>query len=253
MFFKTTDINAEGLYAFRLERRAAKAPESVRTYHALSFRIKGTSTFKYNGQTFCANQGDIVFAPAFLQYTQECEDESLYIVHFYSDNAPADELLVFTPSMPKQYEKLFFEMYNAGMKKYPGYENEIKSIFYKILSLMERENQSSVVSIKSTGLENVISYIHENFTVTDISVASLAEKMNMSETYFRRIFKKQTGVSPACYINNLKTQYAIELLNSGYYTVAEISDMFGFCNPYYFSSFIKKRTGKTPKEFKKKD
>jgi len=251
MFFKTTDINAEGLYAFRLERPAAKAPESIRTYHAISYRIKGTSTFKYNGQTFCANQGDIVFAPAFFKYTQECEDESLYIVHFYSDNTPADELLVFTPSMPKQYEKLFFEMYNAGMKKHPGYENEVKSIFYKILAMMEREYHLSQGG--GSGLESVVTYIHEKFTDAELSVASLAAKMNMSETYFRKMFKAHTGFSPVCYINDLKVKYAVELLNSGYYSVAEISDMCGFCNPYYFSAFMKKRTGKPPKEFKKKD
>ena len=68
----------------------------------------------------------------------------------------------------------------------------------------------------------------------------------MSETYFRKLFEKHYGCSPLTYINQRRLDYAIELLKTKYYTVAEVSEKCGFSTPYYFSSFVKKKTGHPP-------
>ena len=55
--------------------------------------------------------------------------------------------------------------------------------------------------------------------------------------------------APLQYINTLKLQRAVELLSSKYYTVSEVAAQCGFANPYYFSTFIKRETGRSPSEF----
>ena len=44
-------------------------------------------------------------------------------------------------------------------------------------------------------------------------------------------------------------QYALELLRSGYYTVAQAADKSGFSSPYYFSAFVRRHTGRPPTAF----
>ena len=77
----------------------------------------------------------------------------------------------------------------------------------------------------------------------------MAKRCNVSETYFRKLFFENYQITPLEYINNLRTEYAIELLESGYYNVTEVAEKCGFGNAYYFSTFIKKRTGHSPKKF----
>lgn len=252
MFFKTKTANIEPISVFLIERPKCASPGEIRPYHALSFRIKGDSVFRYNEKVLSAESKDIVFAPSYLQYELLCGDEILYIIHFNSDVPLSDDVLVFTPAFPHQYEKLFSEMYYAHKKKQPGYENEVKSLFYKIISLIEKDSAANSGSDLNSKMENLISYIHDNFTDHSLTVSRLAEKLNMSETYFRKVFSLHTGKSPLSYINDLRLTFAKELLTSGYYTVSEVSDMCGFCTPYYFSSFIKKNTGFPPKEIAKK-
>lgn len=248
MFFKTKTVNADLLSVFLIERPKCVSSGETRPYHALSFRLKGDSVFHYNGKELIAKSKDIVFAPSYLQYELLCDDEILYIIHFNSDVPLSDDVLVFTPAFPHQYEKLFSEMYYANLKKQPGYENEVKSLFYKILSLIEKDSAAKSGNDLNSKMENLISYIHDNFTDHSLTVSHLAEKLNMSETYFRKMFFNHTGKTPLSYINDLRLTFAKELLTSGYYTVSEVSDMCGFCTPYYFCSFIKKNTGLTPKE-----
>ena len=73
----------------------------------------------------------------------------------------------------------------------------------------------------------------------------------MSESYFRRIFLKNYGISPIKYINNLKIERAKELLTSGLYTVSDVAELSGFHDESYFSREFKKHSGKTPKEYVK--
>ncbi|MBQ2942423.1 MAG: helix-turn-helix transcriptional regulator [Clostridia bacterium] len=252
MFFKTKAINCEPISVFLIERPKCISSGIPRPYHALSFRLEGNSSFKCKDTYMHAKSKDIVFAPAYLQYELNCEEEVLYIVHFNSDTPLSDDLLIFTPSFPHQYEKLFSEMYYAHLKKHPGYEYEVKSLFYKILSLMEKDSASKNISDTSAKIEALLSYIHDNFTDRNMSVSLLSQKLNMSETYFRKVFSDYTGKSPLSYINDLRLAFAKELLCSGYYTISEVSEMCGFCTPYYFSAFIKKNTGLSPKELSKK-
>ena len=71
----------------------------------------------------------------------------------------------------------------------------------------------------------------------------------MSETYFRRIFSKNFGISPIRFINNLKIDRARELLASGLYTISNVAELSGFHDESYFSREFKKHSGKTPKEY----
>ena len=73
----------------------------------------------------------------------------------------------------------------------------------------------------------------------------------MSETYFRRIFLRNFGISPIKYINNLKIDRAKDLITSGYYSISEAAEASGFHDNAYFTRKFKEATGVTPLEYKK--
>ena len=114
---------------------------------------------------------------------------------------------------------------------------------------IEREYKHGKLQNPNKKIAHTLEYIHSNFTDQLLTVSSLAKRCNVSETYFRKLFFENFQITPLEYINNLRTEYAIELLESGYYNVTEVSEKCGFGNAYYFSTFIKKRTGHSPKKF----
>lgn len=246
MFFETNDFSVSSISAFALNWGAKIEASSIRPYHALSFRIKGSAKFFHETDIVEVKSGDIIFVPSFYPYTIASGEEEVLVVHFTTNEEMPKKIKKFTPEATGYYEKRFAELYNVWSKKQIGFEHECKSIFYKIITHIERELENNRLTHTNSQILQAIEHIHENFTDSQLTVAALAKDCNMSETYFRKLFIKNCDTTPLDYINNLRLKYAIELLQSNYYTVNEVSEKCGFSTPYYFSAFIKKQTGKPP-------
>lgn len=78
----------------------------------------------------------------------------------------------------------------------------------------------------------------------------VAKKLNLSYTYFCRIFKRELKVGFSEYVTFARLQKAQALLLNTDYTIEEISDYVGFNTHNYFSEIFKKYTSTTPSEFR---
>ena len=85
---------------------------------------------------------------------------------------------------------------------------------------------------------------------TPLSSEEIAASLNMSYTWFRRMFRQYTGLAPAQYIAQLKIQKAKELLSITTKTIKEIALELGYESIDYFSTQFKKQTGQTPTQFR---
>jgi transcriptional regulator GlxA family with amidase domain len=88
-------------------------------------------------------------------------------------------------------------------------------------------------------------------TNRDFNMEELASKHNVGYSYFRKMFKKYTGFSPAQYHLQLRIIRAKELLVSTDKNIIQICYELGFQNIHYFSLLFKKKVGVNPSEFRK--
>lgn len=109
------------------------------------------------------------------------------------------------------------------------------------MSNIEKDYASKLKKEYKDVIGEAVDYIHEYYTSINNSVDQLAKRCSISGAYLRRLFHKRFNLSPQRYISTLRLQYAKELLGSGYYTVCEVSEICGFQNVYYFSSFTHKK------------
>ncbi len=246
MFFSTPNITVDIVSAFDLEWNGRNDKPENRSVHALSLRLEGDGVLESAKGQLLARSGDIIFFPANFHYTLKSGREHLLIIHFRSPDALPDQFIKFHPENVEYFTKKFRELYQVWGKKQFGYEYECKIIFYKIILAIEREMSKENSPTVADKIGDAVDYIHDHFTDHTLNVDRIARSAGMSDTYFRRLFVQQFGITPLKFINQLRLTYAKELLQSNYYTIEEISEKCGFNNINYFSLFFKKETGLPP-------
>ena len=122
------------------------------------------------------------------------------------------------------------------------------------LRFYERQFYSREV-INNTVVEKFNALLDE-YLANDISeqglptVAYFADRLNLSAGYFGELVKTSTGTTAKDMIADRLVNAARELLNDLTLSVTQVGDMLGFEYPQHFVRFFKRRTGRTPKEYR---
>ena len=116
-----------------------------------------------------------------------------------------------------------------------------------ILSISK--NKIFEVGVVDQEIEQAKIIMNEN-VFKDIDPEELAMKLNISYSWFRKVFKDYTGYAPAKYFQELKLRKAKQLLVGTSHSVKEISFMLDYKSTEHFFSLFKKRTGFTPLEYR---
>ncbi len=79
-----------------------------------------------------------------------------------------------------------------------------------------------------------------------LSIRKIAETAGICERGFRKIFQENIGTSPKKYYDNMRMQYAREILRAGICNITQVSEKLGFSTPFQFSIAFKKIFGESP-------
>ena len=102
-------------------------------------------------------------------------------------------------------------------------------------------------------LDAAISYVKQymaNHLSEPIDVQALAAEQGMSYTWLRRMFRKNTGIAPAQYLQQLRIHMSMYLLRNTDAPIKNIAVDSGFKTPEYFCAVFQEATGMTPKEYR---
>ncbi len=118
---------------------------------------------------------------------------------------------------------------------------------YKLLSSVSYSHYS--FHSETDRLEKVFSYVSKNFK-SEINLSEVAEHVGMSETGFCKFFKKTTLKNFTAYLNEVRINYACQLLQNDKYSVSQIMFKCGFKNFSHFNKTFKKLRKCTPMQYK---
>jgi two-component system, response regulator YesN len=104
---------------------------------------------------------------------------------------------------------------------------------------------------KSKKIRMAMEFVKKHY-MEDISVVTIAEKIELRSTYLSTLFKKETGITLGEYIEFVRIEKAKELLKNQYLKLTEISSAVGYNNANYFSTVFKKVTGIFPSDYRRK-
>lgn len=157
---------------------------------------------------------------------------------------PYNEVLSVMNKM--HYQIQFDELVENMQYKDSIHRSYCASILNKILHELAVEYVSTPMDSKKERVERLLDemhlHIHENW-----SVKEMAQVLQCSEQYLRRLFAEKIGMSPKSYFMALKLDLAYSLLKKGH-KVTEVAFKFGFTDPYHFSNAFKQRFQHAPSE-----
>jgi transcriptional regulator GlxA family with amidase domain len=100
-------------------------------------------------------------------------------------------------------------------------------------------------------IRQVESLMKQDFA-RDLSIESLAARVNMSPRNFIRRFKQATGQLPGKYLQALRISIAKEMLEDDAASVQSVSSAVGYEDVAFFRALFKRLTGMTPAEYRTK-
>lgn len=180
-----------------------------------------------------------------FQAGEKASDSPKYLyVHFRSEWADNDTVLPFKGSF--DYSKAKFLMGELDRLSHTDSFLVQKSAkFFELLMLLQQKEKPASLADK------IAEYIREE-SLNEISLEKICKEFHFSKNHIINIFKKEFGVTPIKYINDMKLKYAKYLLEVTSDTLESISFKSGFNDYSHFYKLFYRENGLSPTRWRNK-
>lgn len=232
----------------------------------LVYCVKGNGHCVINNKRFAVSADEYIIIPATRKlvcyWPDQIDPWTIYWVHFSgSDITAFNKALNITLTkgpMPIAFNEAgiaiwhnIFSTLSNGFKKDNlcnanfSLQHLISTFLYPYWHI--RDSAESEQGAMNRAVEIMKSKLN-----TKMSVTKIANKVDLSYSYFCMLFKKTFGTSPIDYFIGLKIKKACELLLIDERKIKDVSGELGYDDPYYFSRVFKKVVGISPEKFRSK-
>ncbi len=236
----------------------------ARGYHttsnvcALIFPLNGKAKFTIDHTEYVLEQGRILHSGPDLPLTVEVTSEEPFeyaVIHIQLSGAESE-------AFPLYYRHTLFHVgeavkLNGMMHKLMSYFNvpgglsflQSKILFLQIIEEMLILSKRMHTLTQGGNIGDIVDYIQTRF-IEPISILDVARHFQIDRRRLSYLFEKEMGMGPNHYLTELRMQKAKLLLRTSDYSVAQIAEMVGYLDSFYFSRIFKKQHGLSPSDFR---
>ena len=257
---------SEGKMFFYSSRRRYGTVMNSHHYHDSKFEIyymvSGKCSYFIDDKSYDVLPGDVVLIPEGTIHKTDYgkEEHSRLLIECSSGFIPEEVRpkiaeLSYVYRNPDVTRDIFLLLKKIGEEfSHPDEltENAITA-YMRILfyTLVRSENSAERPDSKNQMVEEVVSYLKENFS-QEITLSAMAKLCFVSPEHLSRTFKKETGFGFSEYLTLLRLRQAEYMLKEGdEYSISEIAYRCGFNDSNYFSDKFKKTYGTSPLKYSK--
>ena len=99
-------------------------------------------------------------------------------------------------------------------------------------------------------MDKLVDLMEKNMDNGDLIVDDLVQNMAVSRSVFFKKLKTLTGLAPVEFIKEIRINRAVQLIETGEFSMTQIAYMVGINDPRYFSKCFKQKMGMTPTEYR---
>lgn len=246
-----------------LEINLIREGEAVFQVYQKSYRVRTGEGFLLNRNVphSCSSPGNehvrystILVRPDFLYGDFGSDVERKCFQPFLQNSAiPCIHLTGFDENGKEILQKLN-QVEEAFDRKRFCYELKIKGLLCEAFAMILYGHRQELTKFVPANLqelerlEKMLNYLNMHFTEV-ISLQDLADQVHLSREVCCRLFKKMTGKTITGYLEEYRVNKSFSLVQSGQYSMIQITEMVGFSNPSRFASAFRKRFGCNPGEY----
>ena len=148
--------------------------------------------------------------------------------------------------------QFFYEMAAEMESERVGYQSILAAIATRIIAETGVRPKRQV--FQNTDIEKTIDRAKAlliKHSDAQLSMEKVAGELNVGYTWFRRMFREYTGMSPGHYHLQLRLNRAQGLLQNTNLTVSQVAAATGFTTDRYFVRLFREKTGRTPGEYRR--
>lgn len=210
-----------------------------------------------DGVLYTLSEGDVCIVPPNTTYAKRGTDALNDFNILIKDITPIGSLQFKIIKDDQNYSlKKLFELGYVFYTENKGIDSDhllsiLNSIGETIYSILAGLYSASLSNINQQSLEGFLDKMQANVSNYSFNISDEIEKYGYNVVYFRRIFKKRLNTTPTAYMNKLRIEQAIRILDQYGYSksVREIAYNCGFTDVNYFNRVFKKITHTSPTQY----
>ena len=103
------------------------------------------------------------------------------------------------------------------------------------------------VGVENAYVERMRAMLHAGLSDADCSFDRICASLHLNPDYGRRLFRRETGMTPVRYLTALRMKNAAGILRSGSgLSIKDVAEMVGIQDVFYFSKLFKRMYGISP-------
>ena len=234
--------------------------------YEVTFVMRGEGVLVVNEKEIPVSQGDIYALPPRTYHKNSAKDEDgmdYFVIRFAEQPADGSIQSAFARIGPAvtqagSYFPYFQEscslLLNLHMTNGGHADERLQTICLGMIQIVQMlfENKALVIRTKSDySMNDMLVYITEHCE-EKITLQSLSERFSISASHLSRMFNQAFHCSPINYLINARMARATEYLGRTDKSIAEIAELVGYDNHFYFTNLFIKRIGCSPTEYREK-
>ena len=256
----------------------ASYPEHYHDFVEFVYMLKGNCTHVIDNKEYPVKRGDMVIinynqSHSFVGNTdieyinilmkpeyvndalinQENAFALLNLSEFESFRAIVDKerkSITFSPEERQRIEQILLHMEKELKENATGWRLAVQSLLNILIIMLFRQMAFDLEGTFDGLSEAALSYI-DRHSSEKITLNEMAKRCSYNKSYFSRLFKYYTGVTFTEYLNKIRIEKAVALLETTDMKVEDIYAAVGFGDKTRFFRCFKEITGITPHQCKK--
>lgn len=219
----------------------------------LIYVCEGEIDIMHDKNIYSLSSGESFFIESEKIHNMHAKQENTIIMIIVFDNNIIKDIFqnceLVSPLLFKDYniKNIYAELFNELTAKPFLYETNTENIIKKlVVEILRNESLRPKSKEKKINLNlmKLLNDIDKNFS--DYSLSKASDMMGMNPSYFSRFFHNNIGISFSKYINCVKVENAIKLIQTTNQNITEIALTCGFQTIRNFNRIFKEYTGYCP-------
>jgi len=234
---------------------------NIREYE-IHYFIQGTGEFLNNKNIYRINPGSFFITSPECDHSIITDDNykplSYYavLIELTSLDTEIEELIINEMLVKQNYDigtnyRFFFEeLKEKGLSRNSNLQKSASHQLISFLYTLVEKQDFHFNESDNLHIERALKIMQNNIS-NDLTLEDITSKLNLSDSYFIRLFKRKMKITPMKYFTKLKIEAATYMLTNTSFAVNSIAEKLNFYSEFHFSRVFKQYTGFAPTVYRK--